>query len=70
MGGIESGIAGFFSIIFIFYVLYLLIDAEGKRIRKEKRKRDLEMFEILVVCLLIYIAIKLYDIDNNNFPKF
>ena len=70
MGGIESGIAGFFSIIFIFYVLYLLIDSEGKRIRKEKRKRDLEMFEILVVCLLIYIAIKLYDIDNNNFPKF
>jgi|TARA_Y100000590_G_scaffold457482_1_gene610203 O-antigen ligase len=39
MGGIESGIAGFFSIIFIFYVLYLLIDAEGKRIRKEKKKK-------------------------------
>jgi hypothetical protein len=41
-----------------------------RELEKKKRKRDLEMFEILVVCLLIYIAIKLYDIDNNNFPKF
>tara|TARA_B100000029_G_scaffold462269_1_gene494649 strand:+ start:1137 stop:1250 length:114 start_codon:yes stop_codon:yes gene_type:complete len=29
-------IAVFFSLILIFYVLYLLIDKEGKRIRKEK----------------------------------
>ena len=32
------GIAGFFSLILIFYVLYVLIDMEGKRIRKEKNR--------------------------------
>ena len=32
----EFAIATFFSIILIFYVLYLLIDAEGERIRKKK----------------------------------
>jgi len=32
----EFAIAVFFSIILIFYIFYLLIDAEGKRIRKEK----------------------------------
>jgi len=37
---------------------------------RELEKKKIEMFEFLVVCLLIYIAVKLSDIDNNNFPKF
>jgi hypothetical protein len=28
------------------------------------------MFEFMVVCLLIYIAVKLSDMNNNQRPKF
>jgi len=32
----ELAIVTFFSLILIFYVLYLLLDAEGEKIRKKK----------------------------------
>jgi hypothetical protein len=32
------GITGFFSIILIFYVVYVLIDMESKRIRKSRNR--------------------------------
>ena len=50
--------------------LLLQIEALERGEEPTIEKKKIEMFEFLVVCLLIYIAIKLSDINNNNFPKF
>ena len=36
----------------------------------KKKVKGKQMFEFIVVCILIFIAVKLYDIDNNRPPKF
>ena len=59
---------------YIFKNLHIMVDRDSKESRKQtypwlfKRlyNREVNMFEFFVVILLSYIAIKLYDIDNNN----
>ena len=43
-------------------------DETDAKLYKEKVKNK-QMFEFMVVCLLIYIAVKLSDM-NDNFPGF